>query len=170
MNIIIREATPDDAEKFVAFMQQVTEEQGINIPIMPGEYKTTVEDQRKILGEFAASDNSVFLLAEDNGHIIGYIDCKGFKRQVLKHAVLIGMSVHKDWRGKGVGTMLMAHAIEWAKSTNIVKRMELSVYERNTPARHLYEKFGFQIEGMRKNLIYENGRYLDDVMMALLLP
>jgi len=169
MDIIIREATPDDAEKLVAYVTQLTEEKGLDIPWSPGEFNLTVEDERKILENYAAADNSAFLVAEARGEIIGDLNCKGFTRRALRHTVSLGMSVHKDWRNKGVGTLLMERAIEWAKSTNIVKRMELSVYERNARARHIYEKFGFQIEGIRKNFICENGTYIDDVIMALLL-
>ena len=33
----------------------------------------------------------------------------------------------------------------------------------------IYEKLGFVVEGCRRQAIYRDGEYLDDLMMALLL-
>jgi len=33
----------------------------------------------------------------------------------------------------------------------------------------LYEKFGFQLEGRRRQAIYQNGQHRDDLIMGLLL-
>jgi RimJ/RimL family protein N-acetyltransferase len=63
----------------------------------------------------------------------------------------------------------MAHAIEWARGTGFVSRIELCVFERNETAIHLYRKYGFKIEGWRRKAIFRDGEYLDDLMMALLL-
>jgi len=69
----------------------------------------------------------------------------------------------------GSASALTAPAIEWAKGTGIVTRIELAVYARNAAAIHLYEKFGFEIEGRRRRAVYQNGEYVDDLIMALLL-
>lgn len=150
-------------------MNRLSEEPNSNIEISPGEFNRTVEEEAGFLADFAASENSVFLLAESAGRIIGLLNCKGSSRKAIRHAVTLGMSVEQDWRGKGVGSQLMARAIEWAKSTGSIKRIELSAFERNTVAIHLYEKFGFVIEGRRRKAGFRDGQYLDGVIMALLL-
>ncbi len=45
----------------------------------------------------------------------------------------------------------------------------LHVYARNTRGIHVYEKFGFQVEGRRRAAIYQDGEYLDDLVMGLWL-
>jgi putative acetyltransferase len=77
--------------------------------------------------------------------------------------------VRKEWRGQGVGSALMSAAIAWARQTGIVSRIELQVYVRNQAAIALYRKFGFEVEGRRRRVVYQNGEYLDDLVMALLL-
>ena len=134
--------------------------------LAPGEFNLTVEEEQKILADFAAADNSVFLVAEINGQIVGVLTCKGGTRQAMHHAATIGISVHKDWRNRGIGHALMARMTAWAQDTGVVKRIELLVYVRNATAIHLYEKFGFQIEGRRRHAIFQNGEYLDNLAMA----
>jgi putative acetyltransferase len=87
----------------------------------------------------------------------------------IRHAVTLGMSVDQDWRRQGIGSQLMAQAIAWAKSTGIISRIELAVFERNEKAIRLYQKFGFEIEGKRRKAIFREGEYLDGLIMASLL-
>lgn len=61
----------------------------------------------------------------------------------------------------------MTRAMEWAKNTHVVKRIELFVYARNGAAIHLYKKFGFVEEGRLRGAIYQHGEYIDDLIMAL---
>lgn len=51
--------------------------------------------------------------------------------------ILVYIATHKDYRGKGLGRILMEKAIELAKGD-----IALHV-EANNPAKHLYEKLGF---------------------------
>lgn len=83
--------------------------------------------------------------------------------------MILSISVAREWRGRGVGKKLMARAIEWARGTGIVTRIELRVFVRNEVARHLYESFGFEVEGCCRRAIYRDGVYFDNLVMALLL-
>ena len=58
----------------------------------------------------------------------------------------IGMMVAADWRGRGVGTALVAAAIEWARARDLHK-LTLSVFPHNGAAIALYRKFSFVEEG-----------------------
>jgi RimJ/RimL family protein N-acetyltransferase len=169
MEVIIREAKPSDAEQIIAYVNRLSEEPNSNIELSPGEFTRSVEEEAEFLADFAASENSIFLVAENAGKIVGIINCRGGTRRAIRHAVTLGMSMDQDWRGKGIGGQLMARAIEWAKSTGSIKRIELAVFERNTIAIHLYQKFGFEIEGKRRKAVFRDGQYLDGLIMALLL-
>ena len=169
MTVLIREARPEDAEQLIAHVRQLVAEPGINIPLTPDEFKLTVEEERQALANSAAAENSVFLVAEIDSQLVGELNCKGGVRRATRHAVTLGISVRQEWRGQGIGAALMAEAIRWARQSDVVRRIELQVYARNEPAIRLYQKFGFEIEGRRRRVIYQNGEYLDDLVMALLL-
>jgi RimJ/RimL family protein N-acetyltransferase len=169
MQVTIREAQPSDAEQLIAYVQRLAEEPDVDVPLAPGEFTLTVEEEERVLADRTASDNSIMLVAELGGRIIGQLGCRGGKRRAVRHAVALGMSVGKAWRNQGIGTALMARAIEWARGSGIVTRIEVKVYARNEMAIHLYEKFGFQIEGRRRGPICHDGEYVDDYIMGLLL-
>lgn len=169
MQVTIREAQPSDAKQLIAYVQHLAEEPDIDIPLARGEFNLTVEEEKQILADRMASDNSIMLVAEVGGQIVGQLGCKGGKHKATRHAVTLGMSVRRGWRNQGIGSALMARAVEWAKNTGVVTRIELNVYVRNEIAIHLYEKFGFQVEGRRRRAVYYDGEYVDDYIMALLL-
>lgn len=166
--VVIREATPGDAAQMIAHMQRVAEEPDGMIVTGPGEFNLTVEEEQAVLDEHAKSDNSVFMVAEANGQIIGVLGCTGGKRKANRHSTYLGMSIRKEWREQGIGTALMQAAIEWARGTGIITRMELEVFAHNARAIHVYEKCGFQAEGIRRKAFYRDGQYIDSIVMALL--
>ena len=49
-------------------------------------------------------------------------------------------------------------------------RVELEVYADNERAIALYEKMGFQREGLRRMATVRRGRYIDEYSMARLRP
>jgi RimJ/RimL family protein N-acetyltransferase len=168
MSVIIREGRPEDAEHIIAYLQELAEELGIDVPLAPGEFNTTVEEEVKFIEKHRDAENSILLVVEDGGRIIGVLNCKGGTRKANRHATTLGISLLKDWRNQGIGHELMTRAIEWAKGTGIVTRIELSVFARNARAIHLYEKLGFVREGYCHRVFYQNGEYIDTLIMALL--
>lgn len=81
----------------------------------------------------------------------------------------IGMMVAADWRGRGVGTALVAAAIEWARAEGLHK-LALGVFPHNQAAIALYRKFGFVEEGrLTRHIRRENGELWDLIEMGLLL-
>jgi len=169
MEIVIREAKPSDAGQLIAYVQRLTEEPDSNIELSPGEFTLTAADEKKILTDYARSGNSIYLVAEVGENIVGILICTGGNRRAVRHVTTLGMSVDRLWRGKGIGNKLIAEAITWAKSTEVLTRIELFVLERNERAIHLYRKFGFEIEGRKRKAIFRDGKYLDEFIMALLL-
>jgi RimJ/RimL family protein N-acetyltransferase len=167
--MIIRLAQPADAANRLAYIQALLTEPNPNIPLTPAEFTVTLAEEQQLLAEFAAADNSIVLLAEVDGLIVGELNLKGGKRQATRHSALLGISVRQGWRNQGVGSKLLAQAIEWVRQSGVITRIELYVYARNQAAIHLYEKFGFEVEGRRRRALYQNGEYLDDWVMALLL-
>ena len=81
----------------------------------------------------------------------------------------IGMLVVREWRGRGVGSALLAAAIEKARADGLHK-LALDVFPHNEAAIALYRKFGFVEEGRRvKHYRRRSGELWDAIVMGLLL-
>lgn len=81
----------------------------------------------------------------------------------------LGMLVARDWRGRGVGSALVAAAIEWGREHGLHK-LTLSVFPHNEAAIGLYRKFGFVEEGRRgRHMRRASGELWDLIEMGLQL-
>lgn len=168
-SITVREARPEDAAQLVDFVTRLSEESGLYLLLEPGEFTMTVEEEAELLMKYAQLDNWAYFVAEAGGEIVGGLNLKGGVRAGNRHCAVLGISVGNGWRGVGVGSQLMAHALQWARQGGVLKRIELFVFTENEPALHLYEKFGFLIEGRLRKAVYRHERFYDDYLMALLL-
>ncbi len=169
MAVTVREATLDDAAALVAYLRRLdAEPTGTrNGPHEADEVEYSVEQELVRLDQLFAAPG-ILLLAEHEGELIGEITLHAIsKLRALRHVATLGISVRADWRGLGVGKLLMARGLEWTARAGIT-RVELQVYARNTVAIHLYERFGFEHEGRRRRMIREGDGYVDDLLMARL--
>ena len=79
------------------------------------------------------------------------------------------MAVHDAYAGRGAGSALMAALVDLADNWLNLKRLELSAYADNTHALALYERFGFEREGLFRRLrLGGTGPHVDSVAMARL--
>lgn len=97
-----------------------------------------------------------------------------FKLIQLKHrtshiAYLGGVAIDPTFAGKGLGQTMMQEIIRLGASKNL-KRIELSTGVHNLRAAALYEKCGFEREGILRNYTYlkHEDRYLDEILMSYL--
>jgi putative acetyltransferase len=87
----------------------------------------------------------------------------------VRHVARLGpIAVSTDWQGRGVGSMLMAAAVDLADNWLNLLRLELHVYADNAPAIALYRKYGFVVEGTHRAFGFRAGRYVDGASMARL--
>jgi L-phenylalanine/L-methionine N-acetyltransferase len=84
-------------------------------------------------------------------------------------AYLGGLAIHPSYAGKGHGLKMMEEIIQFGKQQGFL-RIELSAAVINEKAVHLYEKAGFEKEGILKKYTHmkKENVFLDEVMMAYL--
>ena len=84
---------------------------------------------------------------------------------LVAHVADLGIMVAKDARRGGVGRALLGAAEEWARTSGI-RKLELHVFPWNEPAIRLYERFGFEREGVRRGHYRRAGEEVDAILMA----
>lgn len=87
-----------------------------------------------------------------------------------RHSGSMGIMIHKDYQNMGVGTALMEAIIDIADNWLMLVRVELTVFEDNERAIHLYEKFGFRKEGIKQLAGIRKGKYENEYLMARINP
>lgn len=160
--ITIRHSTPDDAAALVRIFTGRRALLGtMQIPY------TSEEARRKRLSELAPGTYS--LVAEVEAEVVGQLTLHTYPNSPRRrHSGDLGMAVHDDWQGQGVGTALMAACLELADNWLNLSRVELTVYTDNEPAIRLYTKFGFEIEGTLRRYGFRDGRFVDAYIMGRL--
>lgn len=162
----VRSAKASDASELVGVMKDA-QESGFML-FDPGERTLTAEQFEQYIEATNQKQNSAVFVANEEEQILGYIIVKGETPKRIAHRAYIVTGVHSASRGKGVGTILFAHAEQWAKEAGI-QRLELTVIKHNEAAYHLYEKMGFQVEGVKQKSVKMNGEYVDEYYMAKMI-
>jgi ribosomal protein S18 acetylase RimI-like enzyme len=124
-----------------------------------------VEQRRRRMVEDVEREDAIVLVAETGGQVVGELGL-----HLARHGVAdLGMAVAAGWRGRGIGSALLAEAIDQAGKAGAHK-IALQVWPHNTAAIALYERFGFQREGyLTRHYRRRSGELWDAVVMGLRL-
>ena len=88
-----------------------------------------------------------------------------WKNRVGCAGIVIG---EKEYQGKGFGIEAMELLLRYGFNTLNLNRIELEVYDFNIRAIKSYEKLDFIEEGRKRQAVWINGRYHDQIIMAIL--
>lgn len=123
---------------------------------------------KSLLESTKDAPNYAYCIKED-GKIIASLTANtrnGRSRE--RHKSDFGIGVSKEHWGKGIGSLLIEKVIDESKK-NSISKITLKVSEKNTRAIKLYEKYGFEVEGVYKKDMLINGVMETGVSMALFL-
>jgi RimJ/RimL family protein N-acetyltransferase len=163
--VIIRSDQPEDADRLLTYIRSVARETSFFI-LQADEFDFTEEQERQWIQDHLEDPGKLAILAEVSGTIVGSLSFENGPHQRIRHRGILGVSVVKEWRGKGIGAALLQSLIAWAEANPIIEKLGLSVYANNENAIRLYEKLGFVVEGRRpRELKIGPGCYADDILM-----
>ncbi len=103
------------------------------------------------------------------GEVAGWCDILPKPREVHAHCGVLGLGLLPEFRGQGHGAALIRATLDAARRFGLV-RVELHVYADNARAIALYEKTGFEKEGVMRDATFMDGHYRDMILMALIDP
>ncbi|MHC9059915.1 GNAT family N-acetyltransferase [Pantoea sp. y20] len=107
-------------------------------------------------------------VAEIEGAMVGELTLFVEQRPRTRHSISFGISVDPAFGGRGIGEKLIRHAIDYAFNWLGIMRIELEVFHDNERALRLYQKLGFEREGVKRKACLRDGEYHDIVQMAKL--
>jgi phosphinothricin acetyltransferase len=120
----------------------------------------TIED-RLSWYEKKISDGFPVLVFEENNHVIGFATFGPYRdRPAYKYTVEHSVYVHKDHRGRGVGTRLTMDLIKIANKRGYAT-MIAGIDSSNEASRAMHGNLGFTNCGTVKRVGYKFGKWLD---------
>ncbi|KXT77307.1 GNAT family N-acetyltransferase [Streptococcus sp. DD13] len=165
----IREAVGSDAPVLLSFLQQMALETDL-ILWEESDFPDDLERFGQILEESYHSLASLCLLAYVDDQLCGVLHLRGKQGRRLNHIADVFIVLAPAFRGYGIGSLMMQETLDWVTTMDLLRRIELTVQVRNKAAVALYQKFGFEIEGIQKRGVQDaDGVLLDLYSMALLI-
>lgn len=150
---MIRPARPDDAPALRALDRAVWSWDHTPAPRPPADAPFAVDG---------------VLVADEGGEVAGYVALgQPTRLESNRHVLSVhGLAVAPAFQGRGLGGALLRAAADAAREQG-ARRLTLRVLATNVGARALYEACGFVVEGVQRDEFLLDGRYVDDVLMAL---
>lgn len=128
--------------------------------------KYTPEGEKKLFEQKNESPNEAMIMCVVDGKVVGNCEISFFKGMKTKHRASIGIALISEFWNQGIGTKMFEEMIRLAENREDVLQIELEFVEGNARARHLYEKMGFRITGVRPNAIrLKDGTLLNEYTM-----
>lgn len=166
--IIIRKANQSDSKALIKYLNIIGGESDF-LTFGLDEFGKTVEQEEEFIKSTLKKDNSLFIIAEVNGRVIGNLNFSGGPRQRNAHVGEFGVSVLKEYWGNGIGEELIRYLVNWSKNSGIIRKINLRVRTDNKTGINLYKKIGFSEEGVLKRDYLINGEFYDSLTMGLLI-
>ena len=102
--------------------------------------------------ELSTNQFAIYNVALSNNNVIGYAGMW----KIFFFFYITNIAVHPEFRNAGVGSRLLESLLEIC-SGNDMEAVTLEVRKSNLAALHLYQKYGFAVEGSRRRYYADNG-------------
>lgn len=142
----LREAIPSDADNLLVFLKKASEQSSF---ISYEDLNTiTKTDEEVSLDEIYQSEFDELILAIFDEQIIGYCRLENIDNSKAE----FGVVVERNFWNNGIASYLLEDALDWAQHSQL-NEVVLEVYENNSAAIHVYQKYGFELESKNKKTL-----------------
>ena len=164
-NVSFREESREDLESVWNLFSSLSSKSRETLPPFN---RNLIERWSKNLGE--VTFKPILTTVEEVGaeRIIARATLMHDLSPATKHRAELGIVVHDDYQGRGVGSNLVLFMLHIARSRGLKKAI-LDVFAENDRAVHLFEESGFDREGVFPAHYWFRGRFYDVVRMGLAL-
>lgn len=166
-DVSIRMVRVEDANATYSIAKEGIED-GKGISVVEEFNKDITKEEEWIRTYLENPSKGMIFVVDHQGEVGGFINCDIGNKFKTKHTASFGVSVRREYRGKGLGTTLILHLLKWCQS-NHIEKLSLEVIGENTGAIRLYKNLGFKVEGTLTNQLKNNDSYSDLILMSILL-
>ncbi len=162
-DIRLRDATLTDVASICVIHNQGIEDRVATLDVEP---HTLAEEMRWVRHH---GPRHPVVVAEGAAAVVGWASLNEFSaRAAYRFVADLSVYVERQWRGRGVGTLLL-HEIEARAHGLGYHKIVLSAFPFNQAGMRLYERFGFRTVGIYYEQGLVDGRWVDTIVMEKLL-
>jgi len=164
-NILIRYPLKTDVEEMTLYINTLSNER--TFILFQGEQQTLKKEEKYLRSIFTKLRKKIMvkLLVFHDNTLIGSSEIE-MKEKAEKHVGNFGLSVAKEFRGEGIGTLLLKLVLEKAeKHLPDLRVCVLGVFSDNNFAVSMYQKVGFIPYGRLPNGLKHKDHYVDHIFM-----
>lgn len=156
----LRPVRKDDADALAAIVNMPGARRGMTrLPF------TTADMMRRWL--INGGPTTSVVVADVDGDLVGFgALMRGDGRQ--SHCGELAIAIGDDFTGRGIGRKIFAALVDLGDNWLGLSRLWLEVDPDNAPAVALYERFGFEREGVKRRDTITDGRLTDSLVMGRL--
>jgi phosphinothricin acetyltransferase len=159
----VRRATTADADAICSIYNE-----GIADGVATLETELRTPDERRRWLD-AHDERHPVIVASTGGEVVGWASLNVFNtREAYRHVADISVYVARAWRGKGVGTALLAR-LELLGREHGFHKLVLAGFPFNPASMALYRRSGFRDVGVYKEQGLLDGRWVDVIVQEKLL-
>lgn len=162
-HVVLRPLANGDLRRCVRWFSdpQVTQFLGRNTPV------TLAEEERWFRDYLRRADEQIFAI-EIEGRHVGNLGLHKVDRVHRKADLGIVIGEPSYW-SRGYGTDALRAALHYGFDQLELNKISLDVLEDNARAIQSYAKCGFVREGLHREDVFKNGRFLNVVRMSILV-
>lgn len=128
--------------------------------------ETEAKDLITRFGDFRPGTGRImFTITTLDGQSVGGINLNSIDAK--NGTFSIGVQIDRDHRGKGYGTAAMEIVLRYAFYERRLNKYYGSVLEGNIASATMLRKLGCVEEGRRRQMVYTQGRYYDEILFGL---
>jgi ribosomal protein S18 acetylase RimI-like enzyme len=167
MNITISKLNIDEWPKYKALRLEALQ----NDPSSFGQsyndiLKSPDEKWKEQLQKSHNNDGSVMFFAKDKDRLVGMLGALWDYKEKTKHlAKIVGVYVSPNYRGRGIGKLLMETILKYLNDMPQIEKIKLGVVTKQTTALKMYEKHGFKHVGKLEKELKVDNQYFDEYLM-----
>jgi RimJ/RimL family protein N-acetyltransferase len=164
--LTIRDVLVEEAGAVLQYLEAISNESDF-LSFGPGEFGFSEDQERQLIQQYHAASNQLFIAGCLGDECVSLLSFTGGNRPRNRHTGEFGMSVRKDHWRLGIGSAMLDSLIDWARGTEVVRKLNLRVRTDNDRAISLYKRKGFVTEGTIRKDVLLQGRFFDHYWMGL---
>ena len=159
MTVTVRRARQEDISGVIGVIRQVTSEK---------RYVVAESVEQQLSGDSTLTqtdlENQHFFVATVDDEVIGWCGLEIPEMDKLSHTAELTLGVLEEYRGMGIGDILLERGLEWADEKSLHKVYN-SIPSVNEAAIEFLKEHGWEKEAIRSDHYRIEGEFVDEVMM-----